>query len=298
MKIGLTNPWKKIHNKDMEADHVLINAYAKVNLTLDVLFKRADGYHELEGVMQSISLFDEVFIEKADKLTVIFDANIPENNTCKKAAELYLAGTVFGARIEVKKRIPSEAGLGGASADAAAVLRGLNRLYGLKTEAELYDLGLRVGADVPFCLMGGCAVARGVGEKLTPVKGIELDLLIVRGSRGVSTGKLFSSLGVGNEPQSRIPEGTLENALAAMEKGDRSALAASLANALTRPACTIAPEIEEYLGRMLSLGALSASMTGSGAAVFGVFPDEASAERAYEHFTDCDFRAVCRTMID
>ena len=275
-----------------------IKAYAKVNLTLDVLRKRADGYHELEGIMQRISLFDEVFVEKADGIRVLFDAPIPENNTCRRAAELYLAGSGLGAEIAVKKHIPSEAGLGGASADAAAVLRGLNGLYGLRTEAELFDIGLRVGADVPFCLMGGCAVARGVGEILTPVNGMELDLLIVRGSRGVSTGKLFSSLGVGPVKASRIPGGSLENALSAMEKGDKSALAACLANALTRPACTVAPEIEEYMGRMLSLGALSASMTGSGAAVFGIFPDRAAAERAYEHFPDCDFRAVCRTMVD
>lgn len=263
---------------------------------LDVIKKRPDGYHELEGVMQEISVCDDVFIEEAAGLSVSFDAPVPFVNTARTAAELYLAGSGLGANIRIGKRIPSEAGLGGASADAAAVLRGLNMLYGLRSESELFKIGLRTGADVPFCLTGGCAVARGVGEVLIPVKGMELDLLIVRGTRGVSTGKLFASLGVGAEPTSRIPEGTLKNALAALENGDKHALAADLANALTRPACLIAPEIEDYMARMLSLGALGASMTGSGAAVFGIFEDKASARRAYEHFKDCDFRAVCATV--
>lgn len=283
----------------METDIFKEKAYAKVNLTLDVLNKRQDGYHELEGIMQAISLADEVEIRPSNRIAVFFDAPVPENNTCKKAAELFLAGSGLGAEIRVKKRIPSEAGLGGASADAAAVLRALNRMCAgtrlERSENELLKLGLKVGADVPFCLTGGCAVARGVGEKLTPVRGMELHLLIVRGKRGVSTGKLFSSLGVGSERTSRLPAGNLENALSAIEKKDAALLAAHLANALTPAAETMAPEIGEYVSRMKALGALGASMTGSGAAVFGIFPDENSANRAYEGFADCDFRTVCRT---
>lgn len=276
-------------------------AYAKVNLTLDVLKKRPDGYHELEGIMQSISLFDEVEARPSGVISVSFDAPVPENNTCKKAAELFLAGTDLGAEIYVKKHIPSEAGLGGASADAAAVLRALNRMFAgtplERNESELYGIGLNVGADVPFCLMGGCAVARGVGEILTPVDGMELDLLIVKGSRGVSTGKLFASLGIGGEEKSRLPEKNLGNALAAIEENDARALGAYLNNALTPAACLFAPEIGGLILRMKALGALGASMTGSGAAVFGIFPDAASAERAYGGFADCDFRAVLKTVI-
>ncbi|MCR5611497.1 MAG: 4-(cytidine 5'-diphospho)-2-C-methyl-D-erythritol kinase [Clostridiales bacterium] len=283
----------------METDIFKEKAYAKVNLTLDVLNKRQDGYHELEGIMQAISLADEVEIRPSNRIAVFFDAPVPENNTCKKAAELFLAGSGLGAEIRVKKRIPSEAGLGGASADAAAVLRALNRMCAgtrlERSENELLKLGLKVGADVPFCLTGGCAVARGVGEKLSPVRGMELHLLLVRGKRGVSTGKLFSSLGVGSERTSRLPAGNLENALSAIEKKDAALLAAHLANALTPAAETMAPEIGEYVSRMKALGALGASMTGSGAAVFGIFPDENSAKRAYEGFADCDFRTVCRT---
>lgn len=281
---------------DMETDFIEVKAYAKVNLTLDVLNKRPDGYHELEGVMQAISVYDEVRVEKAEGITVSFDVPVPESNTCRKAAELYLAGTDLGARITVKKHIPSEAGLGGASADGAAVLRALNALYGLYAEDELYSIGLRVGADVPFCLRGGCAVARGVGEKLTPVNGMELDLLIVRGPRGVSTGKLFSSLGVGTEKQSRLSENNLENVLSAIKKGDKPLLASSLENALTPAAISLAPEIADYIARMKKLGALGASMTGSGAAVFGIFNSPADAKQASIDFGPVDFKAVCRTL--
>lgn len=279
---------------------IVLNANAKVNLTLDVLYKRSDGYHELEGVMHEISLSDRVSISLSDRISVRFDADIPENNTCKKACELFLKGR-SGASVFVNKRIPSEAGLGGASADAAAVLRGLNRLYENTplhlSEAELFDLGLRVGADVPFCLMGGCAVARGVGERLEPLEGIPLELLIVRGPRGVSTGRLFSSLGVGSESMSRLPERNLYKTLEAIRKKDARALGANLANALTEPACALAPEIREYIDRMLSLGALGASMTGSGAAVFGIFEKRDEAEKALLSFGSVPFKTVCQTVI-
>ena len=284
----------------METETILLKANAKVNLTLDVKFKRPDGYHELEGIMQEISLADEVRIKKCAGLRVSFDTPVPENNTCRRAAELFLGDSGFGAEIEVRKLIPSEAGLGGASADAAAVLRGLNRLYEntplRRTEEELFDMGLKVGADVPFCLMGGCAVARGVGERLTKIGGLEMPLLIVRGPRGVSTGKLFSSLGVGAEERSRLPEGNLKNALKAIEKKDAAKLASHLANALAPAACELAPEIGEYVERMKTLGALGASMTGSGAAVFGIFESVKAAREALERFGECDFKAVCGTM--
>lgn len=275
-------------------------AYAKVNLLLDVKRKRADGYHELEGIMQEISLADPITLSRAEGVSVETDAELPLNNTCRRAAEAFLGNSGYGARIEVKKRIPSEAGLGGASADAAAVLTGLNELYrGTELERsreELFSLGLSIGADVPFCLLGGCAVARGVGERLDPVKGMELHLLIVRGARGVSTGKLFGSLGVGPEERSRLHENALVGALSAISRGDAASLAAELENALQPAAERIAPEIGEYVETMKRSGALGACMTGSGAAVFGIFADEASAERAKAAFTDCDFAEVCRSF--
>lgn len=284
----------------MKTDLIAIKAYAKINLLLDVLYKRPDGYHELEGIMQSVSICDDVTVERAEGVIVECDAELPYMNTCRRAAELFLEGSGCGARITVKKRIPSEAGLGGASADGAAVLRGLNELFRgapfERSEEELYSLGLKVGADVPFCLMGGCAVVRGVGEKLDPIRGMTLPLLIVRGPRGVSTGKLFASLGVGAEKTSRIGSGALENALAAIEDRDAAALAGCLENALQPKAAELAPEIAEYVERMKRHGALGACMTGSGAAVFGIFSDEAAAAEAEKAFSDCDFSRVCSSL--
>ncbi len=277
-----------------------IKAYAKVNLLLDVIAKREDGYHELEGIMQSVSICDELRISRAEEIEVISMIPLPGNNTCRRAAEAFLGGSGLGARIEVEKRIPSEAGLGGASADAAAVLRGLNALYRgtelERGEEELFSLGLSVGADVPFCLMGGCAIARGIGERLSPIKGLRLPLLIVRGPRGVSTGKLFSSLGVGREPMSRLRDNALSDALRAIEARDMSSLAAHIENALQGPAMGVAPEIGKYCRRMLDSGALGACMTGSGAAVFGIFESDEAAENALPSFSDCDFAEVCETL--
>lgn len=284
----------------MENESIKIEARAKLNLLLDVIAKRPDGYHELEGVMQEITLADEVILTPAEDIEVICAEPLPEFNTCRMAAESFLAESGLGVRIEVKKHIPSEAGMGGASADAAAVLKGLNRMFRgtafERSPEDLQALGLCIGADVPFCLTGGCAIARGVGEDLTPIKGLAMHVLIVRGPRGVSTGKLFRSLSMGPEIKSRLKENALENALAAIEAGDEAALGACLENALQGPAAGIAPEIDEYCQRMLDSGALGACMTGSGAAVFGIFRSEAEANAALEVFCDCDFAAVCETV--
>lgn len=279
-----------------------LKANAKVNLLLDVLNKRPDGYHELEGVMQSVSLCDNVYLRRGRTVSVASSAPLPENNTLRRAAEAFFAGSREGAEIFVEKLIPSEAGLGGASADAAAVLRGLNLLYKSteleRTHDELMALALSVGADVPFCIDGGCAIARGVGEKLTPLPSPDLTLLIVKGSRGVSTGRLFASLGVGGEKKSRLTEGALERAVTAIREDDAYGLAASVGNALQPAAEAVVPEIGELVGRMKDSGALGASMTGSGAAVFGIFESEKSAKNALPLFEDCEFAAVCTSVPD
>lgn len=284
----------------MKNDHLWLNAPAKVNLLLDVKRKLPDGYHELEGIMQSVSVCDTVGVRRAAGISVKSSLPLPADNTCIRAAEAFLSGSGLGAEIIVNKRIPSEAGMGGASADAAAVLIGLNELSRgtelFRTDEELMKLGLSVGADVPFCLNGGTAIARGVGEKLDPLPHSELHLLIVRGSRGVSTGKLFASLGVGSEKKSRLPDGALSRAVNAIEAGDAAATAAEVGNALTEAAVKEAPEIAGYIERMLASGALGASMTGSGAAVFGIFPSRRSAEEAKAAFAGCGFAEVCRAL--
>ena len=157
-----------------------IKAYGKINLTLDVLYRRPDGCHQLRGVMCAVDVYDAVHIEPAAGVSVSFDEAVPPRNTAIMAARAFFEKTGRGADIYIQKGIPSEAGMGGASADAAGVLRGMNRLYGGPlSESELYSIGLSIGADVPFCLMGGCAVAEGIGEVLTPLPAPELNLLIM-----------------------------------------------------------------------------------------------------------------------
>ncbi len=279
-----------------------MKAYAKVNLLLDVLMKRQDGFHELEGIMQSVSLYDVVTLTDSEDIEVASDVELPYNNTCRRAAELFLEGSGKGVRIHVKKNIPSEAGMGGASADAAAVLKGLNEVFVdtplRRSDDELLEIGLKVGADVPFCLMGGCAIARGVGEELISIKGMRLPLLIVRGSRGVSTAGLFKSLGIGSEKHRRLGDDRLSEALKALENNSAEEFAALVGNALQPAASKTVPEIDEYCRRMMEQGALGASMTGSGAAVFGIFRNTADAEKALRSFEDCDFKAVCGTLTD
>ena len=286
---------------------VRIRANAKINLTLEVLGKRADGYHELRTVMHSVGIYDQLTLEAlppaehgvSGRITVCSSVPLPENNTACRAAQAYFSANDAGGcgvRIEIEKGIPSEAGLGGASADAAAVLRGMELLFGRLDEKTLYSLGKSVGADVPFCLHGGCALCEGIGEKLTDLTPQALDLVIVRGERGVSTAALFRSLDEndhGKKPNRSAPAVEL---LRCTKRGDAaSRLAPLLMNDLAPAAELVAPEIGLYRQLMLECGALGAVMTGSGACVFGIFDSARSAARAFEAFSDCAFRAVCTT---
>lgn len=274
-------------------------APAKINLTLEVLKKRDDGYHELRTFMHGISVCDVVTLEPlcADDERIVVDCTVPlpQINTAFTAARLFRESTgCGGVRIHIEKNIPSEAGLGGASADAAAVLRGMQQLFGGADETELYSIAKQVGADVPFCLHGRCALCEGIGEKLTAAPAAALHLLLVRGNRGISTGALFRSLDLQNKKSAdgANPSAAMLNAL---RSGSAADIAAALQNDLLPAAQLFAPEIADYISRLHSAGALGASMTGSGSVVFGIFPDRASAERAEKLFLDCPVHVVCET---
>lgn len=251
-------------------------AYAKVNLILGVTGRRTDGYHLLDSLMQTVDLHDEVTVTRSREVVVTCTGMLlPYRNTLRAAAERYRALTGRGARIHVYKHIPAEAGLGGGSADAAAVLRGMQRLYGEAEERDLYDIALRVGADVPFCLRGGLCRAQGIGEVLTPLRsGATLDLVLAKPVRGVSTAALFRELSLPRP----LPD--TAGALAALAAGDVPSLASRLYNALEEAAVELVPEIRTLRERMAALGALGACMSGSGSAVFGLFPSQAAAEAA------------------
>ena len=267
---------------------VRLKAYAKVNFALDVVGVRPDGYHELRTVMQSISLADEVAVERTGGG---FELRVePENpgigpweeNTAYLAWKLLcgLCGSELPVRVTLRKNVPAGAGLGGGSSDAAAVLRGLDELFGLGLSAEeLVAAAKRIGADVPFCLAGGTALAEGVGERLTPAPAPpDHRLLVVKPPRGADTGKVYRAY---DRDPSRS-ESSADRVLGALRSGDLVALAGALGNDLAPFTKAELPEVAELEERLLEAGALGASVTGSGSAVYGLFWDEEAAGRARE----------------
>ena len=271
--------------------YVEYEAYGKINLLLNVLGKRPDGYHELCTIMHTIDLCDRVRMEPAAATSVTADIPLPLQNAAYRAAEAYrIAAGTDGAKISLQCRIPGEGGLGSSSADAAAVLRGMEALYGALGEERLFSIAATIGADVPFCLAGGAALCEGIGERITPLPPMPLDLLIVKGARGVSTKALFNALAL------PLPQGDAGAAVAALRAGDRRALAQCVFNALAAPAARVAPETEGYAARLKKHGAIAAAMTGSGSAVFGIFESRTDALRAKEAFSDAAFAQVCRTL--
>ena len=259
---------------------IRLKAYAKLNLSLDITGKRSDGYHELDGIMQSISLCDTVEIQKSDEISVLMDAggiDMRRNTAYKAALAFQEQSGCGGAAILVQKRIPAEAGLGGASADAAAVLYGLNKLYGAGFSADqLSAIGVKVGADVPFALTGGTVRARGIGERLTRVElGKPLHFVIVKPHAGVSTAEAYRRY----QKSEPLHIGTVEYALA---KGDIALFLRYAGNALGMAALSIAPEILAAANALMAAGAPRALMSGSGSTMFSPFEslEEATAAAA------------------
>ena len=265
---------------------VRLKAFAKVNYALDVLGLRTDGYHEIRTVMQSISLADEVQLKLAAEgfeLTVGPDKpeiGPPERNTAYLAWKLLqrLAGEELPVRVTLRKMIPAGAGLGGGSADAAAVLVGLNELFGLGLrDEELREIGAGIGADVPFCISGGTALGEGVGGVLTPLPAPPHHRLVVaKPLRSADTATIYRGY-----DEARI-EGmqSADPVISALRSGSLSALAAALGNDLAPVTAGFVPEVATLEQALLESGALGASMSGSGTAAYGIFGDEEAARTA------------------
>lgn len=265
------------HTFRYTGDMIQEKAYGKLNLTLGVLFKRQDGYHALDTLMTTVSLWDDIVVEPSRQVEVLCEGmTLPFENTMYKAAMGYKERTGRGALIRCKKRLPSEAGMGGGSADAAAVLRALQKQHRLLDDRELYQLALSVGADVPFCLHGGMCRCEGVGEILTPVQCPTLHFAVMKPEMGVSTKALFTRLPM---PRPRVDTG---RAMALLCSGRLTEAAPLLQNALEAPAVELVPVIGEIKEKLLQQGALASCMTGSGSAVFGLFTEEATARQAVE----------------
>ena len=251
----------------------MLRASAKVNLALEVLGKRGDGYHEIATVLQAVDLFDRLTVETADTLSLrADDPELPtdEGNLVMRAARLLqkTAGIEKGARIELQKRIPVAAGLGGGSSDAAATLWGLNRLWGLRwPRARLQDLAVELGMDVPFFLGTGRAVARGRGERLQTLPGGGgYALVLVNPRAPLSTREVYGRVPAGWHAE---PTGT-ERVIEALRRRNVATLAAALTNNLERVVEPVLPVIGRMKAALLAAGALGAIMSGSGPTVFGL----------------------------
>ncbi len=261
-----------------------IKARAKINWTLDILGQREDGYHLMDMLMQSVSLADTITLTPAAQVNITTGGypKLPANerNLAYRAAIALqkATGCTKGAAIHVEKRIPVGAGMGGGSADAAGVLAGLNRLWGLGlTQQQLEAIGLTLGADVPFCLRGGLTRATGIGEKMVSLPcGRLYDLVVIQPCRGLSTGEVFTAY----HEKADIPRPATDDAQLALENGDAALLSASLGNVLQGVSQDMRPPIGEAIATLKQQGALTALMTGSGSAVFGVFDNEADAREA------------------
>ncbi len=261
-----------------------IEARAKINWTLDITGQRDDGYHLMDMLMQPVSLADDVTLTPADEITLTTGGSPPlpadERHLALRAALALQRHTSCrkGAAIHVEKRIPVGAGMGGGSADAAAVLSGLNRLWGTGlTQSELEALGLTLGADVPFCLRGGLTRTTGIGERMEDLPCRRMyPLVVVQPCEGLSTKEIFTAYHAGVAVQ-RPDNASAARALAA---GDASALPAVLANVMQPVSETRRPAIGEAIAMLHHHDAIAAQMTGSGSAVFGVFPDTQTADRA------------------
>ena len=261
-------------------------AWGKLNLTLDVLGKRADGYHDLEMVMCSVSLRDELTLNLGTGKPWAVTCDRPgipagPENLCWKAAAAYCEAAGVdpqGLSVHIEKKLPAQAGMAGGSSDAAAVLRALNRHYGRLSEEALRAVGLSVGSDVPYCLFGGMALARGRGELLSRLPALPKGLCFVlaKPEFSVSTPALFRQLdavGVTQRPDTPAM-------LRALEAGNAAEIGRQLANAFEPAVAADYPVVEQIRRVLLANGALGARLTGTGSVVFGLFDDEDAARAA------------------
>lgn len=266
---------------------LLVSTSAKVNLCLRVLGKRADGYHEVETVLHTIALWDRIRLSPASggpRISLkVNSADVPadDSNLCWRAAELLAkrAGATPAVSIELEKSIPAGAGLGGGSSDAAATLAGLIRMWGLDLPpSELADLAAEIGADVPFFLRGGCCLARGRGERLEDLPPIDAWLVLVVPERRVPTAQAYAALARGSargrrRGLTRVAQRTVK----ALNAADTHGLAESLRNDFEALAMPAIADARDGKAALLDAGCLGAGLSGSGSAVFGIAPDEATA---------------------
>ncbi len=270
-----------------------LKAYAKINLGLDVIRKREDGYHEVRMIMQTINLYDKLNLTRTKNPSITVDTNLhflptDENNLVYKAASLLKNECDIhdGVHINLEKKIPVAAGMAGGSSDAATTLYGMNILFNLKlSKRDLMDLAVRLGADVPYCIMRGTALSEGIGEILTPLPPFpQCHVLIVKPLINVSTKYVYENL--------RLTDGIehpdIDGIIRSIEQKDLHGAVRLFGNVLENVTEKEYPIISQIKNIMLELGALKSLMSGSGPTVFGLFDDKHKAEKAFYQFKTND----------
>lgn len=266
----------------------MARSYAKINLTLDVLGKRPDGYHDVEMIMQTVSLYDMIIVDRCDEgieiTTNLKFLPINENNIAYKAANEFFNYTKVngGCKIIIHKNIPVAAGLAGGSGNAAAVLCALDKLYNTNLSLdELKEIGVKLGADVPYCITGGTALATGIGEIIAPLPSLpKCCILMVKPPISVSTASIYNQI-----DSAEIPNRPDTNAMIeAIADGNINDVAKNLSNVMGTVTENMHPIIRGIKNKMIKNGALGAVMSGSGPTVFGIFPDYETAKKSHDSF--------------
>lgn len=298
-----------------------LKAHGKINWTLDILGVRQDSYHLMDMLMQSVELSDTLWLDESDSLSLACTSHVAgaasagdglsaeavpadERNLVYRAALALRAytGCRLGASMRLNKRIPSGAGMGGGSADAAAALIGLNKLWALGLSPdELHQIGLSLGADIPFMLKGGLARVSGIGEVIKPISPAPtLELVLVQPCDGLSTKEIFTAFDALDAGSLVRPD--TQGMQAALLSGDLTALHGGMGNVLEAVSVPKRPAISEAIQTLEAQGALRAMMTGSGSVVYGVFADEAMARKACEGLRErypyCEATRTCEVGVE
>lgn len=281
-------------------EELIIESYGKINLALDVLYKRPDGYHELNTVMQQISLSDKLIFKEIESGIIVesrgLKVPLDSTNLVYRAWEQLkpLSKIDRGIHITIEKNIPVAAGLAGGSSNGAATLKALNQMWNLNLSLnELMEIGVRLGADVPFCLLGGTALAEGIGDILTPLKSFkDVYILIGNPGIGISTEYAYGRLNLKKNHNIDIPK-----LISCMDKRDLKCVGESFENIMEQSIISEYPIIKDVKDNMIANGALGTLMSGSGPTVFGLFEDEYGIKHAKEKLLEIiDKVYICKTI--
>lgn len=269
--------------------HLSLKAYGKINLGLDVLRRREDGYHDVRMIMQTVGIYDRIDLIYREEPGITVETNLfylpnNENNLVYKAADLLMKefDVKQGVHIVLKKFIPVAAGMAGGSSDAAAVLFGVNKMFGLGlTKEQLMERGVKIGADVPYCVMRGTALSEGIGEILTPLPAVpQCQVLIAKPGVSVSTKFVYENLHANELRPEQHPD--IDGMIEAIHRQDIHGIASHFGNVLETVTVPAYPVIQEIKDSMMEHGAIGSMMSGSGPTVFGLFTSPKAAASAYE----------------